>query len=520
VFIMYHKNRFFLLTVLFFMISSPLFISSLAYASSRESTYTIAADSPFLRGPIVSKMTNESTVIFWRTENASDAMVEYGLTDSNLNETITNSTLDTDHRILLDSLSPNTTYFYRVSSDTDTSDIYHFKTAPLEAGSFKLAVLGDNRPSSNEAPVPPEAYEDLINMIILEEPNLVIHTGDFVYRVTDDVETNLYAWKLFNQITDRVAHYAPVIGVIGNHDTGALTGTVHTEYYFDAFEFYDKPSTYFSFDYGGAHIIALDSEQLNLEGRITGAQWDWLVNDLDSTTQPVKIAVAHRPLYACSHIGSALDVNITERDMLQSLFEEKNVTLFFAGHDHLYNRLTVNGVTHIIAGGAGAPLYTTPWGGDFYNYVAANVSPTKIELEAIKLSGAVADSYQIPYNGPIQIDIRGFGNRSTESAGSKPEVYFSEVPTTVYYSWDGTANSTELTGIPNSEGTHSLQIYAEDSEGVWGYNRFTFTAIVETSTTSTTTAEPTDSGLTLILLITAGGVAAVIIVVILVKKFR
>ena len=502
------------------MISSPLFISSLAYTPSRVTTYSIAADSPFLRGPIVSKMTNESTVIFWRTENASDAMVEYGLSDSNLNETITNSTLDTDHRILLDDLSPDTIYFYRVSSDTDTSDIYHFKTAPLEAGSFKLVVFGDNRPSSNAAPVPPEEYETLVDMIVLEEPNLVIHSGDFVYRVTDDIEANLYAWKLFNQITDRVAHYAPVIGVIGNHDVGALTGTVHTEYYFDAFEFYDKPSTYFSFDYGGAHIIALDSEQLNLEGRITGAQWDWLINDLNSTTQPVKIAVAHRPLYACSHIGSALDVNITERDMLQSLFEEKNVTLFFAGHDHLYNRLTVNGVTHIIAGGAGAPLYVTPWGGAYYNYVVANVSPAKIELEAIKIDGKVTDTYQIPYHGPIEIDIRGFGNGSTNPAGEKPEVYFSKIPTTVYYSWDGGSNSTELTGIPNSEGLHSLEIYAEDSEGVWGYNRFTFHAIVEITTTSTPLPEPTDSGLTLILLITAGGVAAVIIVVILVKKFR
>ena len=518
---MYHKNRIFLLVMLTIMISSPVFLSSFENISDKASDTSLAAESPFLRGPVVSKMTNTSTVIFWRTENATDAEVEYGLSDSNLNETITNSTLDTDHHILIDGLSPDTKYYYRVTSDIQTSDIYFFRTAPLEAGSFKLVVIGDNRPSSNEAPAQPEVYQDLIDLAILEEPHLVIMTGDYVYRVTDNNAENLQAWKMFNEVTDRLGHYAPILGVIGNHDTGAATGSVHPEYYFDAFTFYDAPSTYFSFDYAGVHFVFLDAEQLGLEGRITGTQYDWLVNDLSATTQPLKIVASHRPLYACSHIGSALDVNVTERDRLQSLFEDENVTLYFTGHDHLYNRLTVNGVTHIIAGGGGAPTYSTPWGGAFNHYVVANVSPSRIDLEAIKVDGTIGDTYQIPYNGPIQIDIRGFGNRSTQPAGSKPEVYFSEVPTTVYYSWDGTTNSTELAGIPNSEGSHSLQIYAEDSDGVWGYNLFTFTAIVETSTASTTTtAEPTDSGLTLILLITAGGVAAVIIVVILVKKFR
>ncbi len=503
------------------MISSPLSLFTLDNSLKLESEQKIAAESPFTRGPIVSKMTHESTVIFWRTNTSMDAEVEYGLSDSNLNESISNSTLDTNHRILIDGLSPDTTYYYRVSSDVHTSDIFHFKTAPLDSGSFKLVVVGDNRPDSGDAPIQPEIYEDIIDMIILEAPHLVLMTGDYVYRVTADHEDNLLAWEMFNEITDRLGHYAPIIGVVGNHDTGASTGAVKLEYYFDAFEFYDAPSTYFSFDYAGVHITFIDSEEFGLEGRITGDQYDWLVSDFASTTKPMKFVVSHRPIFACSHIGSALDINETETARLLTLLEQENVTLFLAGHDHLYNRITVNGITHIIAGGGGAPTYSTPWGGAYNHYVVVNVSLSEIEMASIKLNGAVGDTYNIPYDGPIQIEIRGYGNQTTNPAGSKPEVYFSEVPETVYYSWDGGANSTELSGLPNVDGLHSLEVYAEDSEGVWGYNRFVFNSIADITTTSTSTPppEPTDSSLTLILL-AAGGVAVVVIVVILVKKFR
>ncbi len=150
--------------------------------------------------------------------------------------------------------------------------------------------------------------------------------------------------------------------------------------------------------------MLLDSEENGLDKRITGTQYDWLVNDLNSTEQPLKFVFAHRPLYPCRHIRSSLDSNPTERERLQQLFEQQNVTLFAAGHDHMFNRLTVNGVVNIITGGGGAPPYQTPWGGAYYHYLRIDASPSYVNFTTIGLDGNPVDEYQLPYDGPIEIE--------------------------------------------------------------------------------------------------------------------
>ncbi len=516
---MYHRKRLLFLIAITLLMASPILLSFSEKLVSIEQSYNFSADTPFARGPIISKVTNDSLVIFWRTDVATDAEVEYGLSDSNLDQSTVNSTLDTDHRILLSGLDPDTKYYYRVTSDSLESEIYHFRTAPLTMDTFKLAVIGDNRPDTGDEPVQPTVFKTLMDMIILEEPHLVIMTGDFVYRVNNELESDLLAWEYLTNVTDKLGHYAPILTVIGNHDTGAHTGTIRAQYYLDAFELYNEPSLYYSFDYAGAHFTCLNSEEYGLEGRITGDQYDWLVSDLESTSQPLKIVVAHRPLYPCNHIGSSMDVNEAERDALQQLFEENNVTLFLAGHDHLFNRINVNGVVHFIIGGGGAPAYTTPWGGDYNHYFVANVSPREIESEVIKPNGEIANEYRLPYDGPIEIEIRGFGNRSIKPAGSMPEVYFSEPPVTTYYSWDGGSNSTTLTGLPDVSGSHTLDIFAEDDLGVWGHEVFVFTRTGSEPTTTTTTSSPmpVDLGLGQILLFAGAGIGVVIIVLVIVK---
>jgi hypothetical protein len=82
---------------------------------------------------------------------------------------------------------------------------------------------------------------------------------------------------------------------------------------------------------------------------------------------------------------------MTEMNRLQQLFEDKNVTLFAAGHDHLFDRLTVNGVVHIIAGGGGAPLYSTPWGVAFHHYLKVDVRSDQVDFTAIDTSSVTRE---------------------------------------------------------------------------------------------------------------------------------
>jgi len=502
-----------------------------AVSADSESLFVAADIVEFVRGPTVNLVTNESAVIFWRTSEPCNSSVDYGLSNVSLSMTVENSSLTQDHYSRLEGLSIDTKYYYRVESNGTASPIYHFRTAPADGEKFRMVVLGDNRPGTGGF-LQPETFGQIINMTIAEEPHIVVMTGDYVYAVTTDLNWNLDAWAHFTELSDQLGHYAPIYGVMGNHDTGAATGMVHSEYFFDAFVHPNETTTYYSFDYAGVHFVALDSEEYGIEGRITGPQYDWLVNELNSTSMPMKFVVVHRPLYPCSHIGSALDVNTEERDQLQELFEEQNVTMLIAGHDHLWNRFTNNGVVHMITGGAGAPLYSTAAGGDFNHYASLNVTSSQVNITAIGLDGLVKDGYTIPYEGPVEIFLREVYNNSQQKAGEMLKIYFSEVPVTQYYSWDGATNSTELTGLPVVNGLHTLDVYAENGESVWSHERYAFTTVLgvnptttttttSTASTTTTTTTPTGTGLDSMWILASAGIAtAVVVVIVVIVAFK
>lgn len=520
------------LCFLFLFVISPL-ASTGTNAPSEEQIKFLPADIPGLtRGPTVNLVTNHSALIFWRTLDLSNSSVEYGFSDSDLNMSVNSPILVKDHRVNLTSIQINTVYYYRAVSNGSSSQIYNFRTAPNVGSDIKMIVVGDNRPDGIDAPVQPAEFEQLIEMIILEQPHLVVMTGDYVFEVGTVHSTNLDTWKRFTDVLDRLGHYAPIYGVIGNHDTGARSGSVKSQYFLDAFEMYGEPSTYSSFDYAGIHIVLLDTEQEDLEGRITGTQYDWLVNDLNSTEQPLKFVFAHRPMYPCSHIGSSLDTNPVEHELLQQLFEQHNVTLTVAGHDHLFNRLTVNGVVNIISGGGGAPPYSTPWGGDYFHYLRIDVNPNQVNFTTIGLDGDPVDEYQLPYEGPIEIEIRGFANATTQRSGTIPEIYFSEVPVEKFYSWDNNTNTTSITGYPGTADFHILDVYAENQDGVDSHKRFVFYSIVSTTTitdtTTTSTTSETTTGNTTTgtaemptgLIYLSMGVGAVVVVIVLFTIWR
>jgi len=487
--------------------------------NTTKSEFALSDVVDFERGPTVNLVTNNSAMIFWRTDTPTDATVRFGFNTSIL-ESETNSTLDTDHFITITGLDANTKYYYRVESSGDQSETYHFLTAPEDGDEFHMIVAGDNRPGSTEAPVQPEVFSDLVDLMIAEEPHIVVLTGDFVYRIGTDHSANLAAWKLLTDITDRIGHYAPVIGVIGNHDTGVSSGIYATNYYTDAFVNTHENKTDFSLDYAGVHFTCLDTEEHGLEGHIVGDQYNWFVQDLTDNAGKMKFVFAHRPLYSTTHVGSSLDLNLTEREGLQDLLEEHNVTLFASGHDHSYSWMVNNGVTHLITGGLGAPLYFSSFAQAIYHYTNITVSPSGLDFAAITEELSVADEFSIPLEGPILIFLREMENTSTKPLGEIPTILFSEVPTTLYYSWDGSTNSSTLAGLPGPSGEHTLDVFVENEENEWNHARYVFTTLMPEPTTTetpTTTAPPPDTTLLIVGII---GIVAVVVVVGIIIKVK
>ncbi|MHA2047143.1 MAG: metallophosphoesterase, partial [Candidatus Thorarchaeota archaeon] len=212
-----HRNKYGILLLLILVSPIPaIFMGNTASEISSVQVITPSSGtSPFDRGPMVGMVTNESAVIFWRTDDISNATLKYGLNTSILSSMV-NTTLDTDHYFSLTGLDIDTKYYYQAVSNGTESPIYHFLTAPPDGEEFKMVIVGDNRPRTTITQ--PEEWETIAQMIADEEPHIVISTGDYVRDVEDDHADNLVAWNYFTEINDLIGHYAPMYAVIGNHD--------------------------------------------------------------------------------------------------------------------------------------------------------------------------------------------------------------------------------------------------------------------------------------------------------------
>jgi hypothetical protein len=175
----------------------------------------------------------------------------------------------------------------------------------------------------------------------------------------------------------------------------------------------------------------------------------------------------------------------------------------------------------VISGGAGAPLYATACGGNFHHYAAVSVASNQLNITAVGLDGLVKAEYSVPLEGPIEIFLREVYNNSQQKAGDVMKIYFSEVPVTQYFSWDGAANSTQLTGLPVVNGLHTLDVYAENDESVWSHKSYAFTTVLgvnpttttTTTTTATSTTTPTENGGFNTLIFVTAGIALVALVI-------
>ncbi len=231
---------------------------------------------------------------------------------------------------------------------------------------FTFGVFGDSRPGNRP-------YSPVLEAIAWEmgghEVSFVLGTGDYIEGSTNPTAVRRQWDGFFTGLAPLQAQREiPVALAPGNHDIVGVrrNAEIFREYF---------NHLYFSFDYRECHFIILDSETVGSEGRITGAQLEWLKEDLSGASDAKFIFVAlHRPLFPTGpHVGSSLDAHPSDRDALHALFVEHGVSAVFAGHEHLYNHQERDGIHYFITGGAGAPLYAPPERGGFYHYLVVTV---------------------------------------------------------------------------------------------------------------------------------------------------
>jgi hypothetical protein len=281
-------------------------------------------------------------------------------------------------------LQPGTTHYYDALGRDEGRG--SFKTAPRGPADFQFVVYGDTRTRH-------DMHRRVLAAVIKHGiPDFVMHTGDLVANGADSAQ-----WPVFFEIEHELLSKTAFFPSLGNHERN------NRQFY----DFFDVTTPYYSFDWGQAHFIVLNSDIGNAavsraaKETFWNEQVRWLEEDLARSQQAdFRFVTAHHP--PMTAVARRQGDN-PEMTALIPLFEKEHVTAGFFGHDHNYQHYLKNGVHYVITGGGGAPLYDVdkPPAGitqkviSTEHFVSVHVSGKSAKIEALALDGSVLDRIEL-----------------------------------------------------------------------------------------------------------------------------
>jgi 3',5'-cyclic AMP phosphodiesterase CpdA len=209
--------------------------------------------------------------------------------------------------------------------------------------------------------------------------------GDLIYPEGDADQAASRITDVFMPLTSRGTRLVPVLG---NHDymSGEQSAILS--------EAGGPEQTWYVDRVGIVRIVVLDTEQVD-----NPAQTTWLRETLAAPTDAVWTIVAmHKPAYSAGVHGSDEDI----QQQWVPLFEQYDVALVLAGHDHDYQRSKpIGGVTYVVSGGAAT---LRPTGRESFTKVSTSTlhyadllaEDDVLTLRAIDQSGMLFDSVELP----------------------------------------------------------------------------------------------------------------------------
>lgn len=240
------------------------------------------------------------------------------------------------HKVTVSDLEPGTSYTYRVGDKNQDlwSDAGTFVTDDGD-DSFSFISIADVQASSDEN------FAQAANtikgaMATLPGSEFTVNLGDFVNDCTNEE----WDWYFKNfAVSNMATTLAPAAG---NHD-GNITNKLNINVFNSMFNLANEDTesnvnwvngVYYSFDYGNAHFAVLNTNDMY---PMSQSQRNWLVNDMTASDADWKFVIMHRALYSQGKNINKPDT-IIMRNVLIELFDELDIDLVYAGHDHVYYR--------------------------------------------------------------------------------------------------------------------------------------------------------------------------------------
>jgi 3',5'-cyclic AMP phosphodiesterase CpdA len=201
---------------------------------------------------------------------------------------------------------------------------------PNASGSVKFAVIGD---SGSGDKIQFDVADEMVKMRQNFKFDRVIMLGDNIYGGQSPADLDKKFAQPYKALLDAgVDFYA----ALGNHDSQNNRNYP---------PFHMGGERYYSHATKNVRFFVLDTDALDPK------QLAWIDDALKNAKEPWKIVYFHHPLYS-DGLTHGSDVNL--RVALEPIFVKYGVSVVFAGHDHIYERIRPQkGITYFVSGSAG-----------------------------------------------------------------------------------------------------------------------------------------------------------------------
>jgi acid phosphatase len=174
----------------------------------------------------------------------------------------------------------------------------------------------------------------------------------------------------------------------GNHDVhGAGTA-----------EALGSPRRYHAVARGPLLLLVLDGNDPADPGQLR-----FIRRRLAAASRPVRIVAFHQPIRTAGPHPPAEEA----RRRWEPLFRRHGVTLVLQGHNHLYERLEVDGITYVTTGGGGAQLYPCVRLAEGlrscaleHHFLAVDVTATGVSVRAVTPRGTTIERFALSPRSP------------------------------------------------------------------------------------------------------------------------
>ena len=324
----------------------------------------------FLR-QIITKDSTNSRCIMWQSDSPlTEPVLEIEIGGDVKKIPALNSTFTDDDKEFfqytaqIDDLKPNSTYEFKIIDGDKSTGTFELKT--YDDNKFKGIIFPDSQSADYDV------WGDVAQAAFKQNPDaeFFLNMGDLVDNGEDTAQ-----WEAWMIRVEEPLQKMPFAPVMGNHE--CYTRDWKERYPISYLNYFAVPENddkyfnrrYYSFDFGAAHFVVLDSQWVELDAFAPGvveAQKKWLQEDLLNTKKAWKIICVHRDV---------LQYKINGRDdWLEGIsevpeFDYYNVDVVLTAHLHTYrNRGHIrnfiddpSGPFYILTGLSGDVRYPGLW---------------------------------------------------------------------------------------------------------------------------------------------------------------